>query len=358
MKPTHDQLQRRRGRALTALAQLQGDVLYVGSLVNVRYLTGFTGSNGALLLAADGTATLLTDGRYRDQAAAEVDAVDVHITRDLLGVVLDGACSGAVAIESHVMTVDDYHRLDHAEIRTIGSQRLVERLRVVKDDAELASLTLACEISTQAFEDLLAEPLAGQTERQVARRLELAMIERGAEAIGFETIVASGPNGAIPHHQPGPRIIGEGDLITIDFGARVDGYHADCTRTVVVGSADRWQREVHAAVQRAQALGVARLTEGSAPSAIDAAVRSDLQESGWLDQFTTGLGHGVGLQIHEDPFFGPRSTDRLARNTVLTMEPGVYVPGRGGVRIEDTVHVTPAGPVVLTPLPTDLLEIA
>jgi Xaa-Pro aminopeptidase len=183
------------------------------------------------------------------------------------------------------------------------------------------------------------------------------MLDLGAEAIGFETILASGENTAIPHHSPTDRTLGAGDLLKIDFGARVDGYHADCTRTVVLGTADAWQREVHAAVRESQAAGLELLREGVDVKASDVAVRASLEAAGWLDAFTTGLGHGVGLEIHEDPFIGRSHPGKLTSRTVLTMEPGIYVPGRGGVRIEDTVLVTAGAPEVLTTMTKDLLEI-
>jgi Xaa-Pro aminopeptidase len=183
------------------------------------------------------------------------------------------------------------------------------------------------------------------------------MLDLGAEAIAFETILACGDHTAIPHHHPTDRVLARGDLLKIDFGARVDGYHADCTRTVVLGPADDWQKEVHAAVRESQAAGLELLREGVAVSASDAAARGSLQSTGWLDAFTTGLGHGVGLEIHEDPFIAGSHAGKLSSRTVLTMEPGIYVPGRGGVRIEDTVLVTAGAPEVLTTMTKDLLEI-
>jgi Xaa-Pro aminopeptidase len=183
------------------------------------------------------------------------------------------------------------------------------------------------------------------------------MFERGAEALAFETIMASGPNSAIPHHRPTDRVVEAGDLVKIDFGARVDGYHADCTRTFVVGPPSDWQSEIHAAVQASQAAGVEALRAGVPVAEVDQAARAVLEEAGWLKYFTTGLGHGVGLEIHEDPYVGARTAGKLSAGTTLTVEPGIYLPGRGGVRIEDTVLVEET-PRVLTTLTTELLEIA
>ena len=359
--PTAEQLAARRQGAVDALAGLDAEGLLVTTLVNVRYLTGFTGSNGALVLAADGTGTFLTDGRYRDQAIDEVPGLEHVISRDLLAEAA-GRMSGVWACETHTLSVDAHATLTDAGVSTVPAERVVEGLREVKDDGEIDALRRACRISVDALEGLLAGPLEGRTEREVARDLEWRMLELGAEAIAFETILASGPNSAIPHHSPTDRVLQTGDLVKADFGARVDGYHADCTRTVVLGRADDWQREVHAAVRASQSAGVEALREGTPIAEVDVVARKVLEDAGWLEQFTTGLGHGVGLQIHEDPFIGRRHAGRLARRTTLTMEPGIYVPGRGGVRIEDTVLVTEpstgGAPEVLTTMTTELLEIA
>ncbi len=353
---SHAQRRQRLGEELLSRGV---ESLLVTTLVNVRYLTGFTGSNGAVLVGAGGGATFFTDGRYRDQAAAELPDVEHVITRDLLGEAARRADVADLGIESHTLSVDAHTRLAELLPSTAlnGTDRVVESLREVKDPDEIDALTRACDISTRALEALLAGPLVGRTEREVARDLENRMLDLGAEAIAFETILATGDHTAIPHHHPTDRVLVEGDLLKVDFGARVDGYHADCTRTVVLGSADDWQKEVHAAVRESQAAGLDRLRDGVPVSDADAAARSSLEASGWLESFTTGLGHGVGLEIHEDPFIAGSHTGKLTSRTVLTMEPGIYVPGRGGVRIEDTVLVTAGAPEVLTTMTKDLLEI-
>lgn len=357
-----DRTTQRRQRLVAELAARETAGLFVTTAENVRYLSGFSGSNGALLVPVDGDAVLFTDGRYRDQAAAEAPGLLVEVGRDLLGNAARRMTSdGPWAVETHALSVDDHRQLsDLAAVPLVPGERLVEALREVKDPGEIESLRTACAISTDALTWLLDQPLTGLTERQIARRLEFRMLETGAEAIAFSTIVAAGENSAIPHHQPTDRPLGSGDLLKIDFGARVDGYHADCTRTAVVGPPDDWQREVHAAVRESQAAGVRACTEGAALAEIDRASRSSLDRAGWLDRFTTGLGHGVGLLIHEDPFISAAHAGRLVPRTVLTVEPGIYVPGRGGVRIEDTVLVTsaPGQPEVLTQTTTDLLEIS
>ncbi|WP_375003349.1 M24 family metallopeptidase [Aeromicrobium sp. CTD01-1L150] len=356
--PSADHLAERRLRVGRLLTEAGLDGLVVTTLVNVRFLSGFTGSNGALVLRADGTGVFLTDGRYRDQAVTEVPDLEHVIDRDLIGQAAT-RIEGSWGVESHTLSVDAHTELTgQTAAHVVPAGRLVEAAREVKDDTEVAALRSACAISVEALTGLLDGPLVGRSEREVARDLEWRMLQLGAEAIAFETILAAGEHTAVPHHHPTDRVLRSGDLLKVDFGARVDGYHADCTRTVVLGSADDWQREVHAAVREAQSLGVGALREDAGVAQVDALVREALRDSGWLEYFTTGLGHGVGLQIHEDPFFAARHTGRLMRRTALTMEPGIYVPGRGGVRIEDTVLVTADEPDVLTDLTTELLEIA
>ncbi|HPU12964.1 MAG TPA: Xaa-Pro peptidase family protein [Aeromicrobium sp.] len=352
----------------TRIARLQGllteaghAAMYVSDLLNIRYLTGFTGSNGALLVHAAKDPVFLTDGRYKDQAAVQLVAaglgqIEVVITRDLIGVAA-GRAPSDLAAETHLLDVDSWQKLDRPE----PSGRLIEQLRLVKDEAEIAALRRACEISVAALEGLLTGPLVGRTEREVARDLQWRMLELGADDKAFDTILAAGENTAIPHHEPTDRPLATGDLLKIDFGALADGYHADCTRTVVLGKAQPWQVEIHAAVRQAQQTGLDQLRAGELIADVFNAVTTSLAESGWLDSFTTGLGHGVGLQIHEDPFLGTTHPGRLASRMVLTMEPGIYLPGSGGVRIEDTVLVTDpehgGEPDVLTDTTKELLEI-
>lgn len=337
----------------------------VTNLVNVRYLTGFTGSNGAVLVAADGSATLATDGRYQDQSAAECPDLERRINRALVPTLLEGLnlpAGAAIGLELHDMNVDAYvgvaELLADRNLTSRSLTRAVEELRVVKDAGEVEALSTACAISTHALEQLHDGPLLGRGERDIARDLEWRMFALGAEAIGFETIVASGPNSAIPHHSPTERVVEHCDLLKIDFGARYDGYHADCTRTVVVGRAADWQREVYAAVRESQQAGVDALVAGLPVAESDRKARAVLEAAGYLEYFTTGIGHGVGLQIHEDPFISAKHTGKLLARTALTMEPGIYLAGRGGVRIEDTLVVTDGSADVLTTATKDLLELA
>jgi Xaa-Pro aminopeptidase len=332
----------------------------VTRLVNVRYLTGFTGSNAALLVTGD-SAYLATDGRYTTQAAAQAPDLEVVVARECPPALVARAAEQRVAsvgFEAHDVTVEMHQELSElaGAPPLVAMGHPVEEQRTVKDEAELALLREACAISSRALGETFGTVAPGQTEREVARRLEAAMLELGAEAIGFETIVATGPNSAVPHHRPTDREIERGDLLKIDFGARYGGYHADCTRTVVIGRepAD-WQREIYDVVRVAQRAGRHALAPGADVADIDAAARRVVADAGYGEAFPHGLGHGVGLEIHEAPMMGYGKTGRIAARTPITVEPGVYLPGRGGVRIEDTLVVADGGPELLTTTPKDLL---
>jgi Xaa-Pro dipeptidase len=333
------------------------DVLLVTHLPNVRYLTGFSGSNAVLVLGADPDADLVgTDGRYVDQVAEEAPGLPVLIDRDTLVAVLDAVAvpRGPVGIESST-TVGDLAGIRERWRDPVVTTGLVEGVRAVKDRDEVDALARACAITAQALEALIAEVRVGDTEVAVARRLEQLFGELGAEDRAFDTIVGSGPHSAIPHHQPGRRALTEGDLVVIDCGARVDGYHADMTRTFMMGrDPDPWQADLHAAVEHAQATAAAAYRSGMPERELDEIARGLLTEAGLGDRFTHGLGHGVGLEIHEAPKVGARSTGTIRADMVITVEPGAYLPGRGGVRIEDTLVVSDAAPRVLTEAPRGL----
>ncbi len=350
-----------RRQGLLELTRVAGaEAALVTTLLNVRYLTGFTGSNAALLVT-DGHAVLATDGRYTTQAVQQSPDVELLMQRECAGALVELAAQnriGVLAFEAHQVTVEDHRDLlgiDEApELVVLG--RAVESMRTVKDEGELALLREACAISDRALSETLGTIAPGHTEREIARRLDAAMIELGADGIAFDTIVASGPNSAIPHHRPTTREVERGDLLKVDFGALYGGYHADCTRTVVVGHepAD-WQREIYDVVRAAQRAGRHALLPGADVRDVDAAARQVVLDAGFGDAFPHGLGHGVGLEIHEAPMMGYQANGRLAARTPVTVEPGVYLPGRGGVRIEDTLIVGDGGPELLTTTPKDLL---
>jgi Xaa-Pro aminopeptidase len=325
--------------------------MLVTDLINVRYLSGFTGSNGALLVFADDRGPVLaTDSRYRTQAAEQAPDVEIVIERAVGRYLVGRAADDGVrklGFESNVVTVDGFDALTgelnerDGETELVRAAGTVEALREVKDAGELALLRLACEAADAALKDLVARGgvRPGRTEREVGRELEALMLDHGADGISFETIVAAGPNSAVPHHRPTDAVLAEGDFVKIDFGALVAGYHSDMTRTFVLGKAADWQLEIYALVAEAQRAGREALRPGAGLRDVDAAARQLIVDAGYGEQFGHGLGHGVGLQIHEAPGIGATSAGTLLAGSVVTVEPGVYLPGRGGVRIEDTLVV-------------------
>ncbi|MBS9532164.1 aminopeptidase P family protein [Mycobacterium sp. M1] len=355
----------RRARLRAAITAADLDAILVTDLVNVRYLSGFTGSAGALLVYADDRPTVLaTDGRYRTQAARQAPDLSVLIERAGASRLAAGAAESGVrrlGFEADVVTVDAFDTLSAAAegvnlVRAAGS---VEALRETKDAGEVALLRLACEAADAALTDLLARGglRPGRTEREVRRELESLMLDHGADAASFETIVATGANSAVPHHRPTDAVLTAGDLVKIDFGALVAGYHSDMTRTFVLGSPADWQREIYQVVADAQSAGRAALEPGADLRAVDAAAREVIAAAGYAETFSHGLGHGVGLRIHEAPGINATAAGTLLAGAVVTVEPGVYLPERGGVRIEDTLVVadTPGQtPELLTRFPREL----
>lgn len=339
----------RRARLAAVLVDRDLDAALVCGLRNVRYLTGLDSSNAALLVTAVGEAVLATDSRYADAVAGVCPDVAVRVDRQVAAVLVAEAADrvdgrARLGVERHVVTARDADRLADAAgqaVELLDLDEAVESLRSEKEPAEVALVAQACALADEALLGVLAAGLAGRSEVAIARDLEARMLLLGAEAVGFESIVASGPNGAVPHHHPGQRVVQRGDLVTIDFGARVHGYHSDCTRTVVVGEPAPWQREVYGLVAAAQQAGLDALHAGAAVADVDAAARSLIAAAGHGEHFTHGLGHGVGLDIHEPPWLtgGDGEAARLSGRSTVTVEPGIYLPGRGGVRIEDTVDV-------------------
>ncbi|WTZ28324.1 aminopeptidase P family protein [Microbispora sp. NBC_01389] len=355
-----------------ALGEHEAGAVLVTWPVNVRYLTGLTSSNAAVLVTAAGEAALATDSRYRETAEAVCAGVEVIEDRDVTGVLLD-RCAGAarVLVEGDHMPVGLFQRLSERLSRRHPDSRpgsrpgrrtvlspaggLVETLRAVKDEAEIEALRRACALTDEAFSLVVERVAAGVTEREIARWLEAAMVELGADRPAFDSIVASGPNGSIPHHSPSERRVERGDLVTMDFGARYGGYHADMTRTVAVGPPAVWQRDLYDLVRRAQRAGRHAVRPGATAGEVDAAAREVIAGAGHAERFGHGLGHGVGLEIHELPFLGPGRTGRLEDRVPITVEPGVYLPGAGGVRIEDTLVTRADGPELLTLTTKELL---
>lgn len=342
----------RIAKAAALLDSLEVDAFLVTNLSNVRYLTGFSGSNGQVLLTRD-SAFFYSDGRYKERAKDLVRGAEIGIypTRlaDLLAPKVEESGIKRLAIEGQTVTLverDDLaQRLDGVEF--VSTKGVVENLRRVKDVEEVAKIKQAIAVADEAFEHVLGALTPGRTEKEIALELEIRMRRSGAEDVSFEPIVGSGPLSAHIHHSPSDREFQKSDLILMDFGALVDGYHSDMTRTVVLGPATEEQREMYDLVLRAQAAGIAALGPGAHGREVDAAARKVIDDAGRAEEFAHGLGHGVGLDIHEAPNLGKTSEDTLAPGEVITVEPGVYVPGAGGVRIEDCVLVTGDGSEVL-----------
>ncbi|WP_026455431.1 aminopeptidase P family protein [Saccharomonospora iraqiensis] len=360
-----------RRRALRAeLAAADLDALLVTDPVNIRYLTGFTGSTAALLVRTDtdgdgGTGAdtaehgtvLCTDGRYTARAADEVPDLQRLIERPSAAALVrraDGSPReyARLGFDSDHVTVEEHAALsgivEHVHLRRAPG--LTERLRAVKDDTEIAALRAACAAADRALADLLGrgDLRPGRTEREVARELETRMAEHGAHGTAFESIVAAGAHAAIPHHRPTDAVLERGDLVKMDFGAVVDGYHSDMTRTVVLGPPAGWQRELYDLVLRAQTAATEALRPGREVSSVDEVARTVVSGDGYGEHFPHGLGHGVGLAVHEAPSLSPRGAGTLAARMAVTVEPGVYLAGRGGVRIEDTLVVREGTPELLT----------
>jgi Xaa-Pro aminopeptidase len=351
----------RRDRLRGTVGERGLDALLITSLTNVRYLTGFTGSNAALIIDAGGADLLGTDGRYLIQAEREAPDLPRHIDRKTvpaLAEVLARRSIRQLGYESHVVTVDDLAGLREllASVELVSIEQAVEQLREVKDEAEIDLLRTACAIADRALAELLAAGgvRAGRSERNIGRDLDFRMLELGATALSFDTIVASGPHSAIPHHSPTDRTLLAGDFLTLDFGAEHLGYHSDMTRTFTIGEPADWQREIYDLVAAAQRAGREALQIGADVVAVDRAARDVIGAGGYAEAFGHGLGHGVGLQIHEAPMLGPTGTGTLGGLMPVTVEPGVYLEGRGGVRIEDTLVVRSDGPELLTATSKDL----
>jgi Xaa-Pro aminopeptidase len=354
----------RRAALRLLLRAAEVDALLVTDLVNIRYLTGFTGSNAALLVHADGDAAsrFCTDGRYR----AWAHVLDLETVIDRASAVALAARARdwdvrRLGFESSHVTVDAHLALDAAAegVTLHRTPGLVQRLRLVKDDGEVAALRTACAAADAALADLLAAGgiAAGRTERAVALDLENRMRGHGATSASFETIIAAGAHSAVPHHSPTDVELRRGDLVKMDFGALVDGYHSDMTRTVVLGRAADWQRETYDLVAAAQRAGCAALAPGAEVVDVDAAARTVIEDAGRGEEFVHGLGHGVGLEIHEAPALATTGTGSLAAGMAVTVEPGVYLEGRGGVRIEDILVVREGGPELLTLTTKELIEV-
>ncbi|AKE39253.1 Xaa-Pro aminopeptidase [Corynebacterium camporealensis] len=350
----------RRRKLAAELAGQRIDAMLVTNLIHVRYLSGFSGSNGGLLLRKDLSALMATDGRYTTQIAEEVPDIEAIIKR-AVGPTLLGEVEGPtrVGYEADYVSVSELRKLEEAapeDVTLVPVSGVIEKVRLVKDSTELQRLEEIALLADKALAELLeaGELAAGRTERQVAADLEYRMRMAGSERVSFDTIVASGPNSAKPHHGADDRVIEEGDLVTIDFGAHLHGFNSDCTRTFGIGKLGDFEREIYDLVLRAQEAGVKAAVPGAKLVDIDAACRDIIEEAGYGEYFVHSTGHGVGLEVHEGPSAAKTGKGELEPGMTLTIEPGVYVPGKGGVRIEDTLIITQGAPKIITPMSKEL----
>jgi Xaa-Pro aminopeptidase len=336
------------------------DVLLTTGPYNVRYLTGYTGSNGIALVGAD-MRVFVTDFRYIEQAAEEVDeSFDRRRSaQDLLGSVGNVLPEGEVRLgfEADHISVRAHGKLRDRlpeRVELVGVDGLVEGLRAVKDPGEVAAIKAASALADEAFAELIAGGLTGHTERELALGLEYEMRRRGASGPSFDPIVAAGPHGALPHARPRDEAVRAGELVVIDWGAKLDGYCSDCTRTLAIGAIDSEATEVYQLVLDAQLASVEDVKPGAVGRDVDGVARAAITAAGHGEHFGHGLGHGVGLEVHEAPRLAQPSEAVLKPGNMVTVEPGVYLPGRFGVRIEDLVVVTEDGCDILSSVSKDL----
>ena len=351
----------RADRVAEALEEREADMLLVSDLVNVRWLTGFTGSNAAVVVGREGSRRFVTDFRYLTQSAEELDpAWEREIAVDLLaGVVkgLPGSGELRLAFDDAHMSVKDHGRLAgmlRAGIELVPAAGAIETLRAVKDADELEAIRAAARLADDALTEVLGRGLVGRSEREVALDLEFTMRRMGAQAASFPPIVAAGEHGALPHATPREVPIPAGTLVVVDWGAQLDGYASDCTRTYATGDIDPRDGQVYELVLQAQEAALAAVRPGPTGREVDAVARSIIDAAGHAEHFGHGLGHGVGLDVHEGPRLSKQGETALAAGMVVTIEPGVYVPGAVGVRIEDLVIVTDDGSEVVSSLPKEL----
>jgi Xaa-Pro aminopeptidase len=346
----------RTERLAQLVAERELDQIFVSDLVNVRYLTGFTGTNGACLVSRD-ERVFFTDFRYTERAESEVSSEWERpaAERELIPQIV-ARMKGRVGFEDAKLSVRQLARLEAVsgdDVEFLPAGDLVEKLRAIKEPEELERIAAAAELTDAVYRWAIEQGLVGRTEREVAQACEARIRELGAEP-SFPPIVAVGENGALPHAEPGDREISSGELVVFDMGSLLDGYCSDCTRTFATGDPGDDAREVYELVLRAQLASLEAVRPAAGGKEVDAVAREMISEAGYGDRFGHGLGHGVGLEVHEGPRLASTSEDDLFEGNVVTVEPGVYLPGRFGVRIEDLVVVTADGHRNLSGLPKEL----
>jgi Xaa-Pro aminopeptidase len=353
----------RAARLAERLPAMEADAVLVTNLVNVRYLTGYTGSSAVAVIGPQ-TRAFLTDFRYQEQSAIEVDD---HFDRRIVALDLLAGVSEVLPAGPQRLAFEDGHMAVRARahlrdllpetVELVPAGDPVEELRAIKEPAEIERLRVASQLADAALREIMAEGLVGRTETAVADSLERAMRAQGATSLSFPSIVAAGPNGALPHAHPRDVEISAGELVVIDWGAMVDGYCSDCTRTLATGELDDESHGVYELVLKAQLAGLGAVRAGVSGREADGAARAVIDAGGHGEHFGHGLGHGVGMEVHEAPRLSQRSDSVLASGNLVTVEPGVYLPGRLGVRIEDLVAVTESGCEILTGVPKELITV-
>jgi Xaa-Pro aminopeptidase len=348
----------------TSIVERGLDALLLSQPENLRYLSGFTGSSGWLLISEQ-NAILATDFRYVEQAKGESPDFEIIQTKQELRDWLPGSVSDLgwhkLGFEANFISYDSYHKLSEAiktkqvNLELVPTTGIVEQLRSIKEPEELGFITKAVELANAAFEQAKAIIRPGTTEKEAAWEIEKIIRQEGSEGMPFEIIVASGPNSALPHARPTEKIIRSGEPVLIDMGARISGYCSDFSRTLFLGKADKTFQEIYNIVLKAQATAMEGIESGMDASQADRLARSVVEQAGYGDAFGHGLGHGVGLAVHEFPRLGLSSSDSLADGMIFTIEPGIYLAGQGGVRIEDMVVLENGKAKVLTRAKRDLL---
>jgi Xaa-Pro aminopeptidase len=340
---------------LGRLRELIEHPLLVTNLTNVRYLTGFRSSNAALIVDRD-RVRLFADFRYAE-AGRQVPGVEFVITRRALLTDIATLHGGVLGFEAGTLPYAGYETLAAGGIELVPTHGLVEQLRAVKDEGEVAAIRAATEITNAGFERFAEERVIGCTERDLAFRMDTFFHEAGGDGFAFPTIVAAGANGANPHTTPGDRVVEAGQTVIVDCGATLDGYASDCTRTFAAGELTDELREAYFVCLRAQLAGLDAVRPGVSGVDADAAARRMIDDAGFGEYFGHGLGHGLGMDVHELPRLSTESTETLAAGNVTSVEPGIYLPGSGGIRIEDLVVVRDGGPEVLTTFTKELVTL-
>jgi Xaa-Pro aminopeptidase len=350
--------QKRIAKISQAVEAAGFDGLLVSRDIHVLYFSGFKGSNGSLLIHK-GVAHLFTDSRYITAANIESPHCEIHIERDVINGAIELArklACGELAVEGDWISATAFQDLlKITDLKISATSDLVEDLRMIKEPSEIAAIETACDITSLSWWQLLEEGVLGKSESDLANRLEHLFRLNGAQDRAFESIVATGPNSAIPHHHPTERLVAKGDLLKIDCGAKYLGYHADMTRTVAIGKAADWQREIYQVVSDSQTYGKSLCKPGAEVFPINNELYSVVREAGYEQNILHASGHGVGLEIHERPFLG-RKDGILSIGMPITVEPGIYIEGQGGVRIEDTIEVVIDGYRDLTKANRDFIE--